>query len=120
MKINPQQTSDLEQRALAELEASMDDNFSTIRRKYRRLVMQFHPDHNTDDSKAAEEKCRRLVAAYNILCKNRQQPKTHEELEIEQYIWGLYESFWPVSEEYKAAKLQSLNQHYQAKLCMPK
>jgi len=115
VKINPQQLSELEQKARDELNVSVNDTFETIRKNYRSLIKKFHPDRNPDDPEAIE-KCRKLTVAYDLLCKQNHQSKTKEELEIDQYVWGLFESFWPVSEEYKASKIRSLKEEYQARL----
>jgi len=93
----------IERKAREELGVALDADFETIRANYLDLVKKYHPDRNPDDPEALK-KCRTVVDAYDILCKSNHQPKTEEELRTEQYVWDLFEGFWPVSEEYKASK----------------
>ena len=44
--------------------ASDDD----IKKAYRRLALKYHPDKNPDDRRAAEERFKELVEAYQVLC----------------------------------------------------
>ncbi|MEM7602827.1 MAG: DnaJ domain-containing protein, partial [Verrucomicrobiota bacterium] len=48
------------------LEVSRDADGSTIKKSYRKLAVQYHPDKNPDDS-SAEEKFKELGEAYEIL-----------------------------------------------------
>ena len=44
-------------------DASEDD----LRRSYRKLAREYHPDVNPDDPQAATEKFNKLKAAYDLL-----------------------------------------------------
>lgn len=48
-----------------ELQRGADD--ATIKKAYRRLVLQYHPDKNPDDRDGAQEKIREINAAYETL-----------------------------------------------------
>lgn len=48
------------------LQVSRDADGSTIKKSYRKLAVQYHPDKNPDDS-SAEEKFKELGEAYEIL-----------------------------------------------------
>lgn len=48
------------------LEVSRDADGSTIKKSYRRLAVQYHPDKNPDDA-SAEDKFKELGEAYEIL-----------------------------------------------------
>jgi DnaJ-class molecular chaperone len=38
-----------------------------IKRAFRRLIMQWHPDRNPDRTQEAEEMTKKIIAAYSIL-----------------------------------------------------
>lgn len=44
-------------------QASQDD----IKKAYRKLALQYHPDRNQDNRKSAEEKFKNISAAYQVL-----------------------------------------------------
>jgi molecular chaperone DnaJ len=48
------------------LEVSRDASGTEIKKSYRRLAMQYHPDKNPDD-KEAEDKFKEIGEAYEIL-----------------------------------------------------
>lgn len=50
----------------AVLSVRRTDDHQTIKKAYRRLARQYHPDHNQGDV-AAEEQFKRVVAAWNVL-----------------------------------------------------
>lgn len=49
------------------LEVSRDASFEEIKKAYRKLAIQYHPDRNPD-SKEAEERFKELSEAYSVLC----------------------------------------------------
>ena len=49
-----------------ELGVSRDADASVIKRAYRKLAQQYHPDRNADDAKA-EERFKQISAAYTVL-----------------------------------------------------
>ncbi|MBI4634320.1 MAG: molecular chaperone DnaJ [Deltaproteobacteria bacterium] len=49
------------------LGVSREANQEEIKKAYRKLALQYHPDRNPDD-KAAEEKFREAAEAYEVLC----------------------------------------------------
>ena len=49
------------------LNINQDSKFQEIKKAYRRLSMQWHPDKNPDNSKEAEEKIKKINKAYEIL-----------------------------------------------------
>jgi len=62
-------------------EATLQD----IKRVYRALALEFHPDKNPDDAKRATEIMKRLNELYEILCDDieLQQNKAEDELKDE-------------------------------------
>ena len=53
------------------LQVSLVASDEYLRRKYRKLVMQYHPDHNPGDKKA-EELFKEITVAYGEILKERQ------------------------------------------------
>jgi molecular chaperone DnaJ len=54
------------------LGVTRDASEEEIKRSYRKLALQFHPDRNPDGDKSSESKFKDIVAAYHILSdKNR-------------------------------------------------
>lgn len=49
------------------LEISKDADEDTIRKAYRKLAKQWHPDKNTDNKEVAEKKFKQIAEAYEIL-----------------------------------------------------
>ena len=92
-----QETGGLEQKARAELGVSLDASPAEIKRQYRRLVRQYHPDKNPE----AAKKCMAVIQAYDILCESNKHKKTPEELRMEKHMLDLLRySSWPVPKEY--------------------
>ncbi|MGA7277528.1 MAG: DnaJ domain-containing protein, partial [Desulfocapsaceae bacterium] len=48
------------------LDVTIEAGEDEIRRSYRRLAMQYHPDRNPDDPQA-EEKFKEVAEAYGVL-----------------------------------------------------
>ena len=47
------------------LNVSRDANAEEIKRAFRRLAMQYHPDRNPEDVRGAGEKFKEIYEAYN-------------------------------------------------------
>ncbi len=60
------------------LGVSRDASDETIKKAYRKLALQYHPDRNPD-SKAAEEKIREINSAYEVIG-DPERRKTYERL----------------------------------------
>lgn len=50
------------------LGVSRDATDEDIRKAFRRLALRYHPDHNPDNPKKAEEQCKEINEAYEVLC----------------------------------------------------
>ncbi|CAG9531695.1 unnamed protein product [Cercopithifilaria johnstoni] len=51
--------------SILEIPSNADD--VTIRKAYRKLALQWHPDKNPNNNKAAEQKFKRITEAYEVL-----------------------------------------------------
>ena len=49
------------------LDVPIDATTSTIKSKYRKLAIKWHPDKNRDNKEKAEEKFKQISMAYEIL-----------------------------------------------------
>jgi DnaJ-class molecular chaperone len=49
------------------LNVSRNANAEEIKRTFRRLAMQYHPDHNPEDVRVASEKFKEINEAYEVL-----------------------------------------------------
>jgi curved DNA-binding protein CbpA len=94
-----------EQKARDILRVSAGDSFEKVRRNYHALAKKYHPDRNPGDLDSAEN-CKRVIEAYNFLCKVKKQTKTQEELRMEQHFWNLFREFWPIPLEFEGSGFQ--------------
>ena len=63
------------------LEVPKDADETTIKKSYRKIAMQFHPDRNPDN-KAAEDKFKEAAEAYEVLSDADKRAKT------DAHVWG--------------------------------
>lgn len=57
------------------LEVEEDADSKTIKKAYKRLAKQFHPDLNPDDVDSSEEKFKKINEAYHVLIDAEEREK---------------------------------------------